>query len=206
MGEVRKYAPHRRWTKEEENRLIALSEVMTNGKIAKELGRSASSVKSKRISMGISSYTEQTDDLTIAQIAELVGVDKTTISKTWRKYGMRFRTVGCYKVTKEKTLLAFMQKHPELWKASKCDYYFFCQNEWFMERLEAERAGIDKGNHYRNRREWTNMELGRLKMLKRRGLSHREIANELGRTKRSIDHMVMRCKKKEDYGRIIQQQ
>ncbi len=192
MGELRKYAPHRRWTKEEENRLIELSEVMTKSRIAKELGRSVSSVNNKRIAMGIGSFTEQTDDLTITQIAELVGVDKSTIAKTWRKHGMRFRTVGYYKVTKEQTLLAFMKKHPELWKASKCDYYFFCQHKWFKERLEAERAGTDNDIHYLNRRPWTNMELSRLKMLKSRGLTHRKIAEELGRTKRAVDHMVMR--------------
>lgn len=192
MGELRKYTPHRRWTKEEENRLIELSEVMTEGQIAKQLGRSPSSVKHKRIALGLASYTEQTDDLTIAQIAELVGVDKQTIGRTWRKYGMRFRTVGYYKVTKEKTLLRFMRNHPELWKASKCDYYFFCQYKWFMERLEAERAGFDDSTHYLNRKQWTSVEISRLKMLKGRGLTHREIAEELGRTKSAVDRMVMR--------------
>lgn len=192
MGELRKYTPHKRWTREEENLLIELSETMTQGQIAKQLGRSPSSVKHKRIALGIDSYTEQTDDLTITQIAELVGADKQTIGKTWRKYGMRFRTVGYYKVTKEKTLLAFMQKHPELWKASKCDYYFFCQYEWFMERLEAERAGFDDSTHYLNRKHWTSMEISRLKMLKSRGLTNKEIAEELGRTKSAVDHMVTR--------------
>lgn len=194
MGEVRKYAPHRRWTMEEENRLLELSESMTKSRIAKELERSVSSVNSKRIALGIGSFTEQTDDLSMTQIAELVGVDKSSIAKTWRKYGMRFRTVGRYKVIKEATLIAFMQKHPELWKASKCDYYFFCKYPWFIERLENERAGTDNGTHCRNRRPWTSVEISRLQMFLRRGLTHKQIADELGRTKRSVDHMVMRCK------------
>lgn len=193
MGEVRRYAPRQRWTKEETDLLIELSEYMTQSEVAKRLGRSASAVKNKRREMGISSFTDQTDRLTITQIAELVGVDKSTISKTWRKYGMRFRTMGYYKMTTEQTLIRFMQNHPDLWKASKCDYHFFCQYKWFVDKLEKERACIDTGNHYRNRRTWTSLEVSRLKMLKKRGLTHREIGNELGRSKQAIDHMIMRC-------------
>lgn len=194
MGEVRRYTPHQRWTKEEMDLLIELSEYATQSEIARILGRSVSAVKNKRREMGICSFTDQTDRLTITQIADLVGVDKSTIAKTWRKYGMRFRTVGYYKTTTEATLISFMKKYPELWKASKCDYYFFCQYEWFMERLKSEKIGKDCGTHYQNRRPWTSMEISRMQMLKRRGLIHQEIANELGRSKIAIDHMIMRCK------------
>lgn len=194
MGEVRKYAPHRRWTKDEEQRLIELSENMTKIQLAKEFGRSVSSVNNKRIAMGLVSFSNQTDKLTISQIAELVGVEKSTISKTWRKYGMRFRTVGHYKVVSEKTLIDFMQKHSCLWKASKCDYYFFCKHKWFIERLENERTRLDAVSHYQNRRPWTSLDISRMQMLKRRGLTHKQIGNELGRSKRAIDHMITRCK------------
>ena len=194
MGEVRKYAPHRRWTKDEEQRLIELSENMTKIQLAKEFGRSVSSVNNKRIAMGLASFSDQTDKLTITQIAELVGVDKSTIAKTWRKYGMRFRTVGYFKVTTEKALVGFMRKYPGLWKASKCDYYFFCRHEWFIERLENEKVGLEVKNHYQNRRPWTSLDISRMQMLKRRGLTHKQIGNELGRSKRAIDHMITRCK------------
>lgn len=193
MGEVRKYAPHRQWTKDEEQRLIELSEHMTKSQLAKELGRSVGSVNNKRIAMGLASFSDQTDKLTITQIAGLVGVDVSTIGKTWRKYGMRFRTVGYFKVTTEKALVGFMRKYPGLWKASKCDYHFFCRYKWFVERLTAERVGADPGNHYQNRRPWTSLEISRMWMLKRRGLTHQEIGNELGRTKQAVDHMIMRC-------------
>lgn len=193
MGEVRRYAPHRQWTKDEEDRLMELSEVMTKSQLAKELGRSVSSVNNKRISMGLASFSDQTDKLTITQIAGLVGVDVSTIAKTWRKYGMRFRTIGYFKMTTEQTLVAFMKKHPELWKASKCDYHFFCRYKWFIERLDKERTCIDSVSHYQNRRPWTSLEISRMQMLKRRGLTHREIGNELGRSKQAIDHMIMRC-------------
>ena len=198
MGEIRKYGEHRRWTKEEEKRLCQLCEEKTKSGIAKELGRSRQSVNSKRIELGIASFTDQTDKLSMKQIAELVGVDNSTIGKVWTNHGLRFRKVGQYKVISEDRLLSFMQEHPELWKASKCDYHFFCRHKWFMERLENEKSGIDNGTHYQNMRFWTGTEISRMKMLKRRGLTHGEIAKELGRTKRAVDHMNMRLNRLED--------
>lgn len=192
MGEVRKFSSHKRWTEEEEERLRQLCERKTKSGIAKELGRSKQAVNSKRIELGIPSFTEQTDKLTMTQIANLVGIDNSAIGKTWKKYGLKFRKVGQYKVTSEEKLLVFMQEHPELWRASKCDYYFFSQYKWFRERLENEKAGIDQGTHYQNLRGWTSVEISRMQMFKRRGLSHRQIAEELGRTKKAIDHMSMK--------------
>ena len=198
MGEIRKYGEHRRWTKEEEKRLCQLCEEKTKSGIAKELGRSRQSVNSKRIELGIASFTDQTDKLSMKQIAELVGVDNSTIGKVWTNHGLRFRKVGQYKVISEDRLLSFMQEHPEFWKASKCDYHFFCRHKWFMERLENEKSGIDNGTHYQNMRFWTGTEISRMKMLKRRGLTHGEIAKELGRTKSAVDHMNMRLNRLED--------
>lgn len=198
MGEVRRYGRHRTWTQEEVEKLRRLCEEKTQSGIAKELGRSIQSVKSKRIDLGIASFTEQTDKLSIKQISALVGVDSSTIGKVWTKHGLRLRNAGMYKVISEESLLAFMQAHPELWKASKCDYHFFCRNQWFMERLKNEKSGIDRGTHYQNMRFWTCAEISRMKMLKRRGFTHGEIAKELGRTKRAVDHMNMRLNRKKE--------
>ena len=53
MGETRKYAQHKRWTKEEEEMLIRYSEKMTEGGLAKKLKRPTTSVRSKRSRMGV---------------------------------------------------------------------------------------------------------------------------------------------------------
>lgn len=198
MGAVRKYGRHRAWTQEEIEKLRELSEEKTKSGIAKELGRSCQSVNSKRIELGIASFTAQTDKLNMRQIAELVGVDGRTIGKVWVKHGLRFRKVGCYKVISESRLLSFMKEHPELWKASKCDYHFFCRHKWFRERLENEKSGIDQGTHYQNMRFWTGAEISHMQMLKRRGLTHEEIAKELGRTKRAVDHMNIRINRERE--------
>ena len=189
---VREYKPHRRWTKEEEELLIKFSEKMTEGGLAKKLKRPISSVRAKRTRMGLPCFMDQTEMVNATMLAELVGVNRCNILRTWVNKGLKLQRVGQFRVADEKEILRFMQEHPELWKASKCDYYYFCQHKWFTDRLERERAGIEKYNKYRNMKKWTATEISRAKMLKRRGLSHREIGAELGRSKQAIDHLSMR--------------
>ena len=192
MGKIRKYKPHRRWTKEEEELLIIYSEKMTESGIAKKLNRPISSVRAKRTRMGLPCFMDQTEKMNATIIAEIVGVDRSGIHRVWESKGLKMQRVGQFKVTDEKELIRFMQEHPELWKASKCDYYYFCQYKWFTDRLERERAGKEQYNKYRNIKYWTATELSRAKMLKSRGFTHREIAEKLGRSKQSIDHASRR--------------
>ena len=192
MGEIREYKPHRRWTKEEEELLIKYSEKLTESGIAKKLNRPISSVRAKRTRMGIPCFADQSDKMTGLMIAELVGLHRSSIYTTWEKKGFKMKRVGQFKVADEIELIRFMQEHPELWKASKCDYYFFCQYKWFTDRLKREKAGIEEYNHYRKIRNWTPTEISRAKMLKSRGFTHREIGEKLGRSKQSIDHASRR--------------
>ena len=186
----------RKWTEQEEEQFLKLSEKYSQTKIARKLNRSVASVKGKRIRMNIDCFSEQTDKLNITQISEITGIQKGSISKTWRKYGLKLKKEGCFSVISENELIDFMKSHPELWKASDCDYYFFYRFDWFIERLEKEKSGIDELSHYRNRKSWTELDISRFNMLKSRGLTHNQIATELGRTKNAIDHMSMRLNKK----------
>lgn len=182
----------RKWTPEEEQRLIKLCEKHSQSTIARKMKRSVSSIKGKRIQMNIDCFSDQMDKLMVSEIAEITGVQMNSITRTWIKYGFPIKREGRFAVVSEKELVDFMQEHPELWKASDCDYYFFCRYKWFTDRLEREKAGTDNISHYRNRKAWTDLDISRFKMLKSRGLTHNEIASELGRTKRAIDHMNMR--------------
>ena len=197
MGKLRKYARHTAWTKEEEEYLRKQSESKTDSEIAKILKRSRSSVKAKRLRMGIPSFTDQTDKINAVQIGELVGEHKTSITTTWVKKGLVLKPAGSFKVTSEDQLVKFMKEHPDLWKASRCDRYFFGRYQFFTDRLEREKAGTETYNRYKNYRHWTDWEISRVKMLKRRGLSDKEIAKELGRTSQAIYHLNRRLMIKE---------
>lgn len=189
MGEIRKYSSHKKWTKEELEKLESWCEKYSTGEIARKLKRTASSVRCKRMRMYIPNFMEQTDKLTGAEIGRLVGIDKSNIYRTWVKKGLKVQMVGRNKMVSEEQLTKFMKEHPELWKASKCDYYFFCRYKWFKDRLQGEREGLEECDYYKDFRHWTTKDISRVKMLKMRGLTHREIADEVGRSKQAIDHL-----------------
>lgn len=189
MGEVRKYGRHKKWTDEEMENLERWCEKYSTGEIARRLKRSVSSVRCKRIRMYIPNFMEQTDMLTGAEIGRLVGMDKSNIYKTWEPKGLKVQIVGRNKMVSEEHLTKFMKEHPELWKASKCDYYYFCRYKWFKDRLQRERDGLEDYDFYKDFKHWTTKDISRVRMLKKRGLTHREIAEEVGRSKQAIDHL-----------------
>ena len=77
------------------------------------------------------------------------------------------------------------ENNPDRWDATKCDYYLFYQYPWFIEKLEK-----DKQNPPNNvNKRWTEYEKQQFEYLKKRGFTHREIAEKLGKTKGAIDHM-----------------
>lgn len=189
---VRKYAPHKKWSNDEIEKLIYLRERYTQKDIARLLNRTPSSVKCKINELQLGGFMDNTDLLTLKQASEMVGVPEGVIHKTWRKYGLRPKRKGCYSVISENQLINFMKNHPDRWSALKCDYYMFYRFPWFIEKLEKERK--DQKSAYLNRKQWSTYELNRLLLLKKCGFTHKKIADELGRTKQSIDHKIMRMK------------
>ena len=185
MGEIRKYAPRRRWTKEEEEHLRQLSERYTKADVARIMNRTPASVNAKRIALGIGGLMDMTERWNMKQVAEAVGMDKTTIGRDWVKAGLKTVKRKNYRLVEEKELHRFMRVNPDRWDATKCDYYLFYQFPWFLEKLER-----DKQNPPNNvRKRWTEYEKQQFVYLKKRGFSHREIAEKLGKTKSAINHM-----------------
>lgn len=190
----KKKSKRKYWTPEEERRFVKLCEKDSQTEIARKMKRSVASVKGKRIRMNIESFSEQTDMLRISQVVQITGLQFNTITRTWKKYGFLIKKQGQFAIVTENELITFMQVHPELWKASDCDYYFFQRFDWFVQKLEREKNGTEKISHYRNIKRWTDLDISRFKMLKSRGLTHKEIAAELGRSRQSIDHISMKMK------------
>lgn len=203
MGEVRQYAKHRYWTDEEVEKLKKLSKTKSSNQIARILGRNKSSVESKKQRECITDFTTTTDRMTGKQVSFLVGQDCKSIHNRWKNAGLPLKSYGLrYKVISEKELVEFMQEHHELWRASQCDYDFFSKYEWFLERLKKERQGTDTISHYRNRREWTDYELSKVKMLWKKGLHYTEIAERVGRSNMAVYHKV-RMFEDEEWGKRI---
>ena len=83
----------------------------------------------------------------------------------------------------EEEILKYMKNHPDCYDARNADYYLFYRHKWFLEKLEKDRKKTVK-----TKVRWTDYEKNRAKILKKRGLSYREIAEELGRTRKAVIH------------------
>jgi hypothetical protein len=138
------------------------------------------------VELGIDTLMTVTDLWSFTQISEAVGKSRGAVNKSWVANGLKFVKRGCYCLVEEKEVLRFMQEHPNLWDATKCDYYLFYQYPWFIKKLEEDRKKPANAKKYF----WTDYEKSILVTLKKRGLSHKEIAKRLGRTKKAIDGMV----------------
>ena len=198
MGEIRKYGKHRYWTEEELQKLRRLSKKKSSNEIAKILGRTKASVEYKRQREKIECCTSATDNIIAKQVGYLVGQHEKSIYNRWTKAGLPLKKFCTrYKVISEEDLVEFMQEHHELWRASQCDYEFFCRYDWFIERLNAEKNGTDVIDHHRRRKEWTSYELSRVKMLWKKGLTPKEIAEIIGRSKMAVYHKIRRFENEE---------
>lgn len=189
---MEKTKQRRRWTKEEIEKLERLSSKYTKSVIAEKMGRSVASVNQKRVALGIGCLMDLTDKWTFASIAEVVGLSRQTICRTWKKHGIPYFKSGSYYLVDEKDLICFMKEHPNLWDATKCDYSLFFKCDWFLEKLnEDKKIPIEKRTC-----KWTEYQKQQFLILKKRGFSHREIAEKMGKTKSSIDHYSIYCNNK----------
>ena len=190
----RKYKGRKRWTEEEIETLKRLSAKYTKSDIAKKMGRTESSITNKRQELGIDCMMNLTELWNFSQIARAVGKSNGIVNTVWVKHGFKYTKRGYFCLAEEKEVLRFMQEHPELWDATKCDYYLFYQYPWFINKLEEDRKKSYKNKHYL----WTDYEKAQLRSLKRRGYRNKEIAERLGKTLSSVKHMVVKlnvCKK-----------
>lgn len=181
----KKYKGRKKWTPEEEELLRKLSRKYTRSDIAKKLGRTTLSIKNKKIELGIGPMLELTDLWTFNQLSESVGKSMGAVNKSWVANGLKFVKRGRYCMVEESEVLRFMQEHPDLWDATKCDHYIFGQYPWFIKKLEEDRKKPANARKYY----WTDYEKSVLVTLKKRKVSNEEIAKRLGRTKNSISAM-----------------
>lgn len=185
MEKQRKKTKRKTWTPEEEELLRKLSRKYTISDIAKKLGRTVLSVKNKKRELDIGPLLELTDLWNFNQLSEAVGKSMGAVNKSWVANGLKFVKRGRYCLVEEKEVLRFMKEHPDLWDATKCDYYLFYQYPWFIKKLEEDRKKPANAKKYF----WTDYEKSVLVTLKKRNVSNGEIAKRLGRTKNSISAM-----------------
>lgn len=184
MGKVRRKTKRKPWSQEDVDRLIDLRNRYTKKDIARIMRRSPSSISNKVRELELGGLMDNTDRWTFQQITYAVGVSKGVVHKTWVKHGLKYVKRGYFCLVEESELLRFMKEHPEFWDATKCDYYLFYQYPWFMKKLERDKKiPYEKKKYY-----WTDYQKQQFIIMKKRGFTHREIAEAIGKTKRAVDH------------------
>lgn len=192
MGRRKAQYKRQKWTPEEVERLIELRDKYTKSDIARLLKRSPSSVNNKIQALELGSLMDNTDRWTFSQITEAIGAGSGVVHKTWVKHGLKFVKRGTFCLVKEEDLLKFMKTHPELWDATKCDYYLFYQYPWFIEKLEKDKqVPVEHRGYY-----WTNYQKQQFEVLTRKGYTHKQIGEAIGKTKRAVDHYSMKVARK----------
>ena len=191
MGRPKKKYKRRAWTTEEIEHLIELRDKYTMSDIARLLKRSTSSVNNKSVVLNLGGMMDNTDRWSFKQVADAVGVDPACIGKTWVKHGLKYVKRGYYCLVEESELHRFMREHPELWNATKCDYYLFYQFPWFMKKLEQDKqVPVEHRGYF-----WTDYQKQQFASLKRKGYTHKQIADAIGKSKKAVDHYSMRARK-----------
>lgn len=171
------------WTEKELERLEDLSDTFTVGDITKKMKRGRGSIIQKRREMGFGNLLDRTDKWNFKQISNALGLPNGVVNRTFVKNGLKFRRRGCYCLVKEEDLLQFMQDHPELWNAAKADYHLFSQFDWFQEKLkEDKKIPIQDRGYY-----WTDYQKQQFESLKRKGYTHKQIAEAIGKSKKAVD-------------------
>lgn len=176
------------WTKDELNLLEDLWGVRSFPRIVKELGRTEEAVKRKAVELGLGQFVDSMEGYTLRQFAEVIGVHHNTVRNWIVRHGlpapMRLcgRTRKAYCIRPE-AFWKWAEQHQGLLNLSGMEEYALGpEPHWAKEKRETDRA--EKGKV--EKRSWTTEELNRFVQLNEQGLSARQIAIKLGRSRNSI--------------------
>ena len=168
----------RRWTKEELEILEDKIGTFTVETIARRLGRSFDAVNIKLNRMGLEGFEKSTDLLTLNQVSQMLGIQYRTLKGKWQSKGLHIMSKGNYLVVSQQELIKYLENHPEDWNAKNIpDDSLIMSFPWYKEKFQTDK----KTRYY-----WTPEEETRLKYLRFRGYSIREIAEQMGRSESSI--------------------
>ncbi|MEG2232594.1 MAG: hypothetical protein RRY16_01320 [Bacilli bacterium] len=168
----------RKWTKEDEEYLYERWGRDTIEKIAKNMKRTVFSVKVKatRMSLGYMSQAN-IDQISVADISDILGVRAERITNTWIKYGLKLRkkkvteNYGYYCIDLDKLML-FLKEHQDVWNSQNLEKNILGEEpEWLLEKRKN-----DIGNPPFEYRIWTEEETQLAENLLMQGYDYEQIS------------------------------
>ena len=136
---IREYAmkhgisSHRYFTDKEKIFIKKMVYKMAYEDIDRKLGRPLGATRRYCYNNGMLKH-ELDDCLSLSEASRLTGLDKSTINRTWAKYGLKITKSGKYSFIKLDHFLDFMENHPERYDATKCERWYFQNYKWFEEK------------------------------------------------------------------------
>ena len=117
------------WKDEEVETLISMWKTHTTNEIADALGKTDSAVRNKAFGLGLTRESINPmpeDGLSIAEISEMLNVNRNTINTSWISLGLKTNMANYlgerqYQYVLMKDLLAFLYTYPNIWDASLID-------------------------------------------------------------------------------------
>ena len=183
------------WTSEEDELLLDLLGVYRIAHIAKRLRRKPNAIYRRLKELGYSNLSEETGTLRTHKLAEIVGVDPSTIIHWIKAYGLP--TVQFHKGHKEKNKNRYhyifpqdfwdwAKEHPNVVHFRKIKRgELLPEPEWLDEFVRNEQKAI------RTHREWTLGEDRRLKdMIINQKLTQEEAGKQLGRSRLAVQRRI----------------
>ena len=166
-----------------------------NGKLslvgmARKYNRTTVQLQAAATRFGFGRRELEIDRLSISQVAEYMGVNKSTISRWIHNAGLKTHKTHLDHITytiTTKDLLKWMKDNPNRYNASKIDScLFFEEPDWLLKKRETDKVAY----HKNFKRKWTPLEESKLKGLLRIGKDLDFIAKELGRSKIAIQRKM----------------
>ena len=177
----------REWTKEEELYLEKKYLKQPVEKTAKKLKRSISSVKHKAAKMGLNHYTDGFNAKTLARCFDS---DVSVVIRWINKFDLHCRKIKCSNQTR------YIIDAEEFWQWAEQHKDIVNWSKYEMMSLPPEPKWLDDTikncSKMKSRQKYTEYEIITVKNLLHKGLTYRDIAEQIGRSYYGVSHL---CRK-----------
>ena len=171
------------WTKEEDDYLIRRYLKQTVAMSAKKLNRSIPSVKHRAARLGLNHYL---DNISVKIVAQCFNVDHSVVKRWVEKYDLPVNKVtnSSRRSIDPVQFWKWAENHKNIINWSKYEEKSLIpEPDWVKE----ERRNYTTSNA---RKRISSVEISKVKQMKSKGYTYEKMANELGRSVYSIEHIV----------------
>lgn len=182
------YQPGRKWSAEDRDFLRRNWGKVPLRYLSQRLHRRPSAVAEMAYKMKLDSVYQSSEDVGLMDFVRGTGISRDRILKNLvPKWGfpikrIRNGTKQVYYYVDFEAILPWMEAHQDLYDASKITEGYFVEPDWLKEKRRRDIADPSYLNGNVRRRAWREQDVARLKYLAKKGLTPRQIAEQIDRT------------------------